>query len=372
MSYTAASYQCPSCSAPITFSPDKQVFACEFCLSSFTTEEMEKHHQEKMHRDIQRNKKKDAIAKERSDNLDESEETMHEYSCQSCGAHVVTTDTTTSTFCFYCHNPVVITSRLQGDFTPDQILPFKISEQQAKDGFIAWASTKKYLPDDFISASHLEKMTGMYIPYWYVDTSVQVDYSGTSSRKDTWRSGDFMYTKTSESEHVRKGEYQINDVSLQAFSKIDPNLLNGVEPYDGEDFRPFSMPLLQGYFAEQYTMSEEEARDPMNQSIGQIAEQLLQSSFPPNATVKHRHKTIQGGENDLLFSLLPVWVLTYNYYGKIYVYAMNGQDGRAFGEMPLVEERLKSDARKRGLLTGLLVGLIAMILSAVLFIFQFF
>lgn len=368
---STSTYKCPSCSAPIFFKPEEQKFICDYCLSAYTTEEMEAHHHERIKRDLDMAERKNEQQQQRSEanQAASSQEQINEYSCQSCGAHVVTTDTTTSTFCFYCHNPVIISSRLAGDFLPDQILTFKISEEQAKQAFLDWAKTKKYLPDDFISPSHLEKMTGMYIPYWFVDTKVHVDFRGTSSSDSSYRSGDYRITTTTDKEHIRQGEYELNDVSLQAFSKIDENLLNGIEPFDGDEFQTFSMPMLQGYFAEQYTMSESEAEEPMKQAINNIAELLLQNSFPPGARVNPQHKIIEEEEHDLLFSLLPVWVLTYNYMGKIFVYAMNGQTGRAFGELPIVEDKLKRDARNRGLLMGGLLGLIIAILVSVFFIF---
>ena len=36
----AQSYNCPSCGAELYFNADKQKFACEFCESEFTSEEI--------------------------------------------------------------------------------------------------------------------------------------------------------------------------------------------------------------------------------------------------------------------------------------------------------------------------------------------
>ena len=36
----AVTYQCPNCSAGLSFKPDKQKFCCEFCLSEFTEQEL--------------------------------------------------------------------------------------------------------------------------------------------------------------------------------------------------------------------------------------------------------------------------------------------------------------------------------------------
>ena len=36
-----------------------------------------------------------------------------------------------------------------------------------------------------------------------------------------------------------------------------------------------------------------------------------------------------------VYALLPVWFLNYNYKGKDYEFAMNGQTGSMFGELPI-------------------------------------
>ena len=49
------------------------------------------------------------------------------YTCLSCGAEIVTDETTAATFCYYCHNPVVLGGRLEGDFLPDKVIPCSVS-----------------------------------------------------------------------------------------------------------------------------------------------------------------------------------------------------------------------------------------------------
>ncbi|QIK70571.1 hypothetical protein G7062_09770 [Erysipelothrix sp. HDW6C] len=43
---------------------------------------------------------------------------VEQYNCDNCGAEVICDATMTSTTCVYCHNPVVLTGRVTGDFAP--------------------------------------------------------------------------------------------------------------------------------------------------------------------------------------------------------------------------------------------------------------
>ena len=41
------------------------------------------------------------------------------------------------------------------------------------------------------------------------------------------------------------------------------------------------------------------------------------------------------------YTLLPVWMLSTNYNGQIYTYAMNGQSGKFIGKLPIDEKKAK-------------------------------
>ena len=45
------------------------------------------------------------------------------------------------------------------------------------------------------------------------------------------------------------------------------------------------------------------------------------------------------------YALLPAWILTYLYKGKTYVYAVNGQNGKAHGELPVDNKKAEPDLR---------------------------
>ena len=60
--------------------------------------------------------------KEKEGRMDGAEAVI--YNCPSCGAEIVTDATTAATFCYYCHNPVVLGKRLEGKYLPNKVIPF--------------------------------------------------------------------------------------------------------------------------------------------------------------------------------------------------------------------------------------------------------
>ncbi|WBX57660.1 hypothetical protein LCN94_00730 [Ruminococcus sp. FMB-CY1] len=50
------------------------------------------------------------------------------------------------------------------------------------------------MPKDFLSDSNIEKMTGVYFPYWYIDTQQDSHMTARGKKYRHWKSGDRRYT----------------------------------------------------------------------------------------------------------------------------------------------------------------------------------
>ena len=77
---------------------------------------------------------------------------------------------------------------------------------------------------------------------------------------------------------------------------------------------------------------------------------------------QHRANTQFSDVNSDL-CLLPVYVLSYNYRGKLYRFLLNGQTGKTAGDKPLSWQRI-TIAIVGGLLLVLLIVLLIMALTA--------
>lgn len=353
------SYKCPSCGAGIAFDPDTQKFKCEYCLSEYTQEAIDSFYAEKLAREEQKQEQKQAREETTTEEEQAEQEHMAEYVCDSCGAHVVTTETTAATFCYYCHNPVVLVGRLSGEFKPDLVLPFHVSKDSAVASFEEWARKHRYLPSDFASPDQLEKMTGLYLPYWLNDASVSVDFQGSSQKIRTWRVGDYIYTETSVFEHERRGAVVFDDLPAIAFSKFDPDLLRAVTPFDMTEAENFTPSYLSGFFAEQFDMDKNDVAPILEEAAKGYSNTMLYEGLRYTGPITEKYKNLSPALGDWELVLLPTWVLTYEYLGKVYVYAVNGQTGKTYGELPLNRSKLLMHAGLTAaavLALGLLAG----------------
>jgi DNA-directed RNA polymerase subunit RPC12/RpoP len=337
---STTSFKCLNCGAGIHYNPDYGKFKCEYCMSEFTENELNK------------------LPPQEGDDLsDDEKDRLVSYHCNSCGADVVTEDTTSATFCYYCHNPVILTERLEGEFKPKKIIPFSISKDKAKDLFMQWAGRKKYVPKDFTSDSQLEKITGIYLPHWRVEANARIDFVGEGRNTRVWRTGNTEYTETQKYEIVRKGNLEINNAGALGFDKIDARLLNGIGPYDEKNAIPFSMGYLSGFYAEQYNVPKEKVEPIVKQDLDKYFGYMVSEITAGYQQVIPQKKEMELNMKNWHFSLLPAWILTYAYKGQTYIFAVNGQSGKSFGDLPLSQGKVFSTA---GLISGIVFALLVL------------
>ncbi len=322
----AVQYKCLNCGAGLIFDPEKQDFICEYCDSVFKEQDF-----------FDKDEKLEDKSSEKVE--DDGFDNALLYICPSCGAEIVTDETTAATACYYCSNPVVLSGKLSGELKPDNIIPFKIDKNGAIAKFKELCEKKKFLPKDFIAESRLEEIKGVYFPYWYIDAEAEGNINATSKQVKSWMVGDIRHTETTVRGHFRQGKLSFIKMPEGALKSKDRDILKYVCPFDSSDFVPFSMSYLSGFFAEKRDVEIAEIESSVNEKIKSFSSQkLLQSIEYPNASVKDG--SIRIGDVRWCYNLLPVWVLNYKHKDKKYIYALNGQTGKVFGEMPVCNKKL--------------------------------
>lgn len=343
-------YKCPNCDGGLEFSPKAQKFKCGYCLSEFTEEELKK-----LTPDSgiaggvgEANDSGEAQSPEGEVPMGESEEeaqaelSMLLYHCPSCGAEIVTGKTTAATFCYYCHNPVVLTGKLAGKYRPDCVVPFEMDKKRAEGIFKQWISKKKYVPGDFYAPEQMELMEGIYYPYWLYDCQVEGRIEANANKLKVNRIGNIEYTETSQFQVERHGTMGVRNVTRNALKKADHRLSEGVLPFDMEKLRPFEAGYLSGFKAERRDIETGELQQAVQDEIRSYAVNELKNSITNYSSVsvkKHEERFIS---SEWKYAFLPVWVLTYKdgKNDKLYYFAMNGQSGKICGVLPVDYKRL--------------------------------
>lgn len=355
---TALTYQCPNCAAGLVFNPEKGKLCCEFCLSEFTEEEL-KAQSESMAAEDAASAAAEQAAHE-SEQVDEEYcAQLSDYQCASCGAEILCDDHTAATECPYCHNPVILGGRLSGQMKPHKVIPFTFSKEQAEAKFLEFAGKKWFVPRDFIAPRQVEKITGIYYPFWVTDGDTNAQMSARAKRVRSWRSGDYRYTETSNFRIYRAGEIHFEDIVTPAITEEDREMLDGILPYPSDSLEDFSMMRLQGFLAKKRNIESEQVRDAVRVRMANYAQTLLRNTIHGYTSVTPNAPRLLVRQMRWEYTLMPIWLLTYHRKGKTYTYAMNGYTGKVYGQLPVCGKRLSV----LGAIVGAAVGIAAGLLS---------
>lgn len=344
MEKTALTYLCPDCMAYLRYDGKEKAWVCDYCEGRFTMAELEQRGAQTKEDDYEIKTRAEAeenqadVSYHYEENVAQGEEDlshMRAYICPSCGGEIVTDDVTAATFCVFCGNPTILPNELKGEYRPAAIVPFETDKEDAKKAFLHLCKGKKLLPKGYTSEQRLEKITGVYVPFWLFDCKAAFDYHATGENVTTWTDTRLMYTKTDLYHIHRAGRMEFENIPLDASEKMRDDLMDALEPFHLEKKQPFDMGYLSGFLAEKYTYQPKDLYERMTERITPGVENKA-------AEGKGGYQRVYGVKCHTDFSsdkqtymLLPVWMLVSKYQGKDYLFAMNGQTGKIVGELPL-------------------------------------
>ena len=318
---------CPLCGASIKFNAKLGKFKCEFCRGEFTLEELKKH-----------------INNAAVDNVNDGvkgDDTLYEtYKCSNCGAEIVADANTAATFCLYCRSVAILKSKLSGKFAPTKIIPFKKEKKDAIEAFKGLRKGRPLIPKYFLSQDNIEKITGIYIPFWLYNINVSGGITATAKNIKSWTTGDVHYTKTDTYNAVREGEIDFDLVPVDGSTRFDDDIMNSIEPFDYKELVDYNHAYLSGFLAEKYDVESDKALpDALKRSVNSTLD-TFKGSIRGYTSVAVKTNTLQGKEKSKEYALLPVFMVNVKYGNKFYLFAMNGQTGEFIGNIPVDKKKV--------------------------------
>lgn len=325
--------KCPNCGAAIGFNAASQLFICEFCNSDFTEAEINLANGREA--ELASSEGVSLSKEEPAPDTTEFADHTNLYLCESCGAEIVADENTAATFCHYCHGTVTLKGRVSGALQPELIIPFKIDKAMAETTFKNWCKKKWFLPKSFSSQGQLEKMVGLYVPFWLADCEVDASAEYDAKKVHSYRSGDYRITNTKIYSASRAAKMEYRGIPADGSRKLEDALMDAVEPFNYSEFVPFSMNYFSGFYADKYDVDKGEAINRIKQRMTDGAMQVLRQSVSGYTSVTSKGSRLRIMKTKWHYSMLPVWFMTYMYSGKKYFFAINGQTGKIAGIIPV-------------------------------------
>ncbi len=344
MAEQITNYQCPACTGPLQFSAATGKLECEYCGSSFEVAEIEAQYKEK--------DETAAAAMETaqlqgqwdtsglSDDWGGEEASIKAYNCPSCGAQLLCEEATAATSCPYCGNPTVVPGQFAGALKPDYVIPFKLQKNDAIAKLKAYYRGKPFLPGTFLDKHTVEKIQGIYVPFWLYDGKVTGDYMYNASYITVRKDKDEEITITDYYQAQRKGSLSFEKVPVDASGKMPDDYMDSIEPFDYSELKPFSTAYLPGFLADRYDVTVEEANERADKRFIHSLEAAFAETMEGYSTFfPYDNNLISIERGKVHYALLPVWLLNVKWNGGEYLFAVNGQTGKICGQLPVSKGR---------------------------------
>ena len=327
-------FKCPCCNAGLHFSGESQQLKCEFCDNTFELDAVKAYNA--------------SIAESVPETIEweqapqtqwQTEESVRAYQCPSCGGEILTDDNTAATFCPYCDNPTVLPHQVTGTLKPDGVIPFKTTREDATAAFLKSCKGRPLLPKFFTSQSRLEKITGMYVPFWLYDCDAKYQGTYKATHIRSWSDSKYHYTRTEHFLLERGANAAFARIPMDGSEKMDDEYMESIEPYDYSAIVPFDMGYLSGYLAESYDVPAESGESRVRQRVEESMKDMIASSTIGYNTVVPAGSQVTVAQGKANYVLMPVWMLNTRYNGKLYTFAMNGQTGKISGTYPVCKSK---------------------------------
>lgn len=325
-------YKCPCCDGAIEFSSGAQKMKCPYCGTEFEMETILAYDQE-LQQQTDDNMSWDTAA---GGEWTEGEaEGLRVYICQTCAGEIVADEHTGATSCPYCGNPVVMMGQFAGDLKPDYVIPFQLDKKAAMEALKRHTSGKRLLPKVFADENHIREIKGVYVPVWLFEAEANADLRWKATRTRSWSDSEYIYTETNHYSVIRAGTIRYESVPVDGSTKMEDRLMESIEPFDFSQAVDFQTAYLSGYLADKYDVDSEQSVARANERIRRSAEEAYTATVGGYTTLVPVSNHVNLHNGVAKYALYPVWLLTTEWNGQHYLFAMNGQTGKFVGDLPL-------------------------------------
>ena len=267
----------------------------------------------------------------------ESPENLPIYLCKSCGAEVIVAGQEASVTCPYCSSKIVLTDKMSGNIRPNGIIPFKIPQKQLKKHIDEFYKDKKLLPRNFFSASRMEKVTGVYVPFWFFTGNLSGRYKFTGKKVSSVDENDYRITTTETYHAERDASMSFSNIPIDASDKISDKLMDSVLPYDLSELKPFNAGYLAGFAADRFDVPGNVLQARANGLMSNTIKKVVDANMARSYTSHSSKGSEQSMSNvNVSYVLLPVYIFSIKLgKKKKYSFAVNGQTGKVVGDLPI-------------------------------------
>jgi len=285
------------------------------------------------------------------------------FTCSACSGEIQLIDNDGMEFCPYCGSQATMQERFSSEGAPKYILPFERTKADIKKRYKALTKSIPYVPDGLSDEANIEKMVGMYVPYYLYDYSIHdsISYKG----EKTVASGGYDITYYAyvdmnfDTDQLR--------VPYDASETLDDTIAAKLEPFPMKNLKEFKSNYLAGYFVENSTV---EKNLYANDAVDKAAEYAYNTArkdadYDPSSPSKDQviaNVAKSLNYNGVEGAYLPLYFSTTKYGDRVAYSIANGASANTYIDMPIDRNKMY----RKAILVSAVIFLLLLIASFVL------
>lgn len=330
----AVGFPCKNCGSQMSYDPARGTLYCPYCKSTEEIVSVEEEAPEYAY-----------FPEEDAYDAPKWEERGRvTLTCPSCGAETLMSAAAMTATCPFC-GANYVTEPQEGKevIQPETMIPFRVSEGDARSAFAKWVRRRFFAPRRFKRGTYRPQLNGIYVPYWTFDAAVHTDYDGFGGRQRVEHYTVRVNGKTEQRTRTKTDWYPVHgsmeldfdNIPCPATKKLDRQLLDKVSgSYSLRTLNVYNPAFLAGFFAERYSVGLGEGFAAVRKVMESRMEAHIRSSLGYDTyrgmSYRHHFRNVK-----FKHILLPLWLASYRYHEKIFHFMVNGETGQIAGKAPL-------------------------------------
>ncbi len=350
-------FPCPDCGASMTWDPEADALACEYCGGKIQVPRGEG--------TVLERPLGEAGAAGRGLGLE-----VRVARCGTCGARVSYDTSSTAELCVYCGSANVLAQEANRNaIRPESLVPLDVSRKEVEEHFRRWIRRLWFRPSELKRTRRFEAV-GIYVPFWTFDCQVHSDWSADA--------GTYYYVAVPRTVIVN-GKPRIQmvqerrirwepawgarddayDDQLVNASGLPADLIEDLGHFEARGLVPYRPEYLAGWRAEEYQLDLEQGWQRAEAEVAASQRARCAGDVPGDT---HRNLRVQNRIGGVRWKhiLLPIWSLQYRFGGKTYTVLVHGQTGRVAGKAPISWAKIAALVLGIGLAALIVVGILAL------------
>lgn len=331
-------FPCRQCGAALRFAPTVGQLACPTCGTVNDAPAFDAAATAAAHEEL------DYRAYLQAQAGDETELGPQVVTCPQCGAQTQFDASVVASVCAFCATPLVsVAAHAERRIRPRAVVPFALEPKAAQTMFRQWIAGRWFAPSALkTTVQSAQGVRGVYIPCWTFDTQTETDYVGERGvhrtvqehRRDS-NGNTVVVNRTVTDWYAASGHVSLSfdDVLVEASSSVPDHLRGALRGWDVKGMQPYSDDFVAGFTVEAYQVALEPAFEQAREQIDGFIDTAVRRDIGGQEQRVHQAHTLYNGVT-FKHLLLPAWIASYQFQGKVYRVVVNGQTGDIAGDRP--------------------------------------